>query len=74
MTVAQAMASGLPVIGTNIYGLKDLLKNGKNSVTYDPDDFNKHLECCKLIENKKLKKKFGLMGRKTKLKIFKRKI
>ena len=57
MTVAQAMASGLPVIGTNIYGLKDLLKNGKNSVTYDPDDFNKlYLECCKLIENKKLRK------------------
>ncbi len=74
MTVAQAMASGLPVIGTNIYGLKDLLKNGKNSVTYDPDDFNKlYLECCKLIENKKLRKKFGLMGRKTIVKNFQEK-
>ena len=41
MTVAQAMASGLPVIGTNIYGLKDLLKNGRNCITYDPDNINK---------------------------------
>ncbi|MAZ07092.1 MAG: hypothetical protein CMM99_01310 [Rickettsiales bacterium] len=74
MTVAQAMSSGLPVIGTNIYGLKDLLKNGRNCITYEPDDLNKlYLACCKLIENEKLRKKFGLLGRKIIIKNFQEK-
>ena len=64
MTVAQAMSCGLPIIGTNIYGLKDLLKNGNNCLTFEPDNIDKlFLNCCRLIENKKLRTKFGLNGR-----------
>ncbi len=74
VTVAQAMASGLPVVGTNIYGLKDLLKNGRNCITYEPDNINKlFLACCKFIENKKLRKKLGMQGRKKIVKNFQEK-
>jgi len=74
MTVAQAMASSLPIIGTNIYGLKDLLKNGKNCIIYEPDDINKFfLSCCKLIKNKRLRKNLGLLGRKQIVKKFQEK-
>ena len=68
-----AMASGLPVVGTNIYGLR-LLKNGRNCITYEPDNINKaFLACCKFIENKKLRKKLGMQGRKKIVKNFQEK-
>lgn len=65
VSVAQAMACSLPVIGTNIYGYKDLLKNKKNALIYKPNDIRKLYKCCiELIENKRLRNKLGVSGRK----------
>ena len=59
------MACSLPVIGTNIYGYKDLLKNKKNALIYKPNDIRKLYKCCiALIENKRLRNKLGVSGRK----------
>lgn len=64
ISVAEAMSSNLPIIGTSIYGLKDLLKNQKNSLTHKVDDIDKlFLNCKKLIGSKKLRQKLGTSGR-----------
>lgn len=66
ISVAQAMSCCLPVIGPSIYGLKDLLLNNKNSLTFDLKDINKLLlNCKKLVEDKKLRIKLGSNARKN---------
>ncbi len=38
LTPLEAMASGLPVVGTEIGGVRELLRNGENAWTYTPGD------------------------------------
>lgn len=38
VAVMEAMASGLPVIATDIRGSRDLIEDGVNGVLLDPDD------------------------------------
>jgi glycogen synthase len=38
MTPLEAMACGVPVIGANIGGVRELLRHGENSLTYTPGD------------------------------------
>ena len=37
-TVLEAMAAGLPVIGTPLGGVRELLRHGENALTYNPGD------------------------------------
>jgi len=38
MAVLEAMAAGLPIITTNVQGLKDLVENGENGIVVSPRD------------------------------------
>lgn len=64
--VLEAMSCSLPVITTNICGMKDYVENGKTGFLIKPKDSN---EMCKkimlLINDEKKIKEFGKLGRKT---------
>jgi glycosyltransferase involved in cell wall biosynthesis len=71
VSVAEAMACELPIVGTNIYGLKDLLINNYNSITYNSDNIAEMSEAIlKLIQNKKLRSQLGKNGRKLIVKYY----
>jgi glycosyltransferase involved in cell wall biosynthesis len=68
ISIIEAMASGLPVIGTNIGGIPDLVENSKNGLLVN----SKAPQCLAtamitLIENQQLRFSFGLEGRKKAL-------
>lgn len=55
LSAIEAMASGLPILGSNIHGINDYLINGETGFSCPPNDiegFKKGLQ--KLIDNKKL--------------------
>ena len=73
--VIEASACEIPVVGSDIFGLKSSLINGKNGLTFktgDPNDL--FLKIKKLIDNKNLRLKLGKNGRNMVLKNFNHKI
>ena len=62
--VIEAGACELPVIGSNIYGLKSSLKNNFNGLTFKVDDINDlESKIQKLIDDKSLSKILGANGK-----------
>lgn len=60
----EAMASGIPVIGSAIPGITELLENDCNSLTFSVNNSKDFANCIrKLVKNEKLRKKLGLSGR-----------
>ena len=58
MTVLEAQINGLPCIGINIRGMKDLIQNGYNGYLTEeknPDEFSNRI--IELLSNDKLKNK-----------------
>lgn len=65
ISVAEAMACEVPIAGSNIYGLRDLLINNYNSLTFAPNNFiQMRNSIFRLVKDKKLRKKLGKNGRK----------
>ncbi len=61
----EAMALGKPVIGSNIEGIPDLIKDGQNGFLFEKGDSGKLAEKLRiLLNNKDLAKKMGQKGRK----------
>lgn len=59
-TAVEAMACGIPVIASDIGGLKDIVKNGKTGYLVDPDDINAWKEkISRLVRDAALRKKMG---------------
>ncbi len=60
----EAMASGIPVIGSAIPGITELLKNGENGITFPVDDSKAFADLIKkFVRNKRARKEFGIAGR-----------
>lgn len=56
----EAMAAGLPIITSNIQGIKDFSINRKTGFCLDPDDTSGYIDAIKiLLENSELRKSIG---------------
>lgn len=51
LVTLEAMASGIPVIGTDIGGTKEILKSGELGYLYEPGNFNQFCELIEKIKN-----------------------
>ncbi len=59
-SIVEALAIGKPVIGTDIGGIPEIVKNKKSGLTYKYDDINQLTNKMeKLYKNKELAKKLG---------------
>jgi glycosyltransferase involved in cell wall biosynthesis len=58
--VAEAMACGLPIITTPVYGIPEMVREGINALFYNPGDIDtlaRHLSL--LVDNPKLRSRFA---------------
>ena len=64
LSLIEAMASGIPVVGTNVQGIKHVIHSGQNGFLVPLNDID-HLTyiLCKLISNKVLRKKIAQNAR-----------
>jgi glycosyltransferase involved in cell wall biosynthesis len=64
VSIIEAMASGLPVIATNVGGIPDLIENSKNGIIVEPKAPNKLASALiALIEDQLLRYMYGMAGR-----------
>jgi len=64
-TLLEAMSCGLPVIGTKIEGIKEVIEHGKNGILCDTDSKSIREAIVTLMEDEELKQKLGGNARKT---------
>lgn len=64
LVILEAMATGLPVIATNIEGIPDIITNSKNGILVEPGDIRDMTDkCITLIENWHMRKSMGETSR-----------
>ncbi|MCD6317898.1 glycosyltransferase family 4 protein [Candidatus Aerophobetes bacterium] len=61
----EAMACGLPVIGTNVEGIKEVIKHEENGYLCETDANSIKEAIRKVLDNKKLQEKIGKNARQT---------
>lgn len=64
-TLLEAMACGMPVIGTNVKGINEVIEHGKNGILCDTDSKSIKEAIVTLMEDGELKQKLGENARKT---------
>jgi glycosyltransferase involved in cell wall biosynthesis len=64
-TLLEAMACGLPVIGTNVTGIREVIEDGENGILCDTDSGMIKQAIIRLMEDEALKKRLGENARKT---------
>lgn len=66
LVVVEAMASGLPVVGVNAGGMKDLIQEGVNGFLVDPGDYRDMAKkIIRILREENLIEKFGKNSRKV---------
>lgn len=64
LSVLEAMASAKPVVGTNVRGISELVKDHETGILVPPDDANALAKSIlKLAKNEELCIRMGMMGR-----------
>lgn len=65
LTFVEAMNFGIPVIGVNRLGAKEVIQDGKNGFLVEPDNESQIASAIsKLLRNPQLRKKLGSQGKK----------
>lgn len=64
-TLLEAMACGLPVIGTKIDGTKEVIEHGENGILCDTDSGSIREAITTLMEKEEFRKRIGINARKT---------
>jgi len=64
LVLLEAMASGLPVVATNVGGIPEVLEDGKEGFLVKPDERSIADALIKLLEDENLRKAMGKNGRK----------
>jgi len=64
LTLAEAMASGLPVVSTNVTAIPEVVKDGENGILVPPNDPEKFAGAVNsLLDNPERMRKMGIKGR-----------
>lgn len=66
----EAMACQLPVIGTNVSGIRELIRDGENGLLCDIHPENIRISVERLLSDSSLRERLGLAGRKFVLQNF----
>ena len=60
LSLLEAMSNGLPIIGTDVNGINDLIAHGENGLLFEKENIKDLIEKIKeLVENKDLSNKLG---------------
>ena len=59
LVTAEAMATGLPVIATDVGSLRDLVREGENGILVDPDDVESAAAALRLLADPELRAQMG---------------
>ena len=64
-TLLEAMSCGMPVIGTNVKGISEVIERGKNGILCDTDSNSIRTAIINLMGDEALKQKLGENARRT---------
>jgi glycosyltransferase involved in cell wall biosynthesis len=71
LVLAEAMASGLPVVSTNVGAIPEVVEDGKNGTLVNPDSPRELAEAiCTLLDDRERMKSMGVCGRERVLEHF----
>lgn len=69
--ILEALACGLPVIGTNIGGIVDVINDGENGLLIPPENSDLLASnICQLLQDKEYRESFGVKARESALSLF----
>ncbi|HEY4696061.1 MAG TPA: N-acetyl-alpha-D-glucosaminyl L-malate synthase BshA [Candidatus Hydromicrobium sp.] len=65
LSALEALSCGVPVIGTNVGGLKEVVEHGRSGFIFDPGDIDSMSEAViKILGSKEIRLKMGIESRK----------